>query len=114
MHELNITYSLYINLAYYTSHNSHVCCTFLDGSKAFDRVNYRKLINILADRDLPPYIIRILVNAYDITQQAGVSCSGSLSDILPRDARSACAVLLSYVVRPSVRDVDVPWAYRLD
>jgi len=37
---------------------------------------------------------------------------------LPRDARSASAVLLSYVVRPSVylsvRDVDVPWAYRLD
>jgi len=31
-----------------------------------------------------------------------------------RDARSASAVLLSYVVRPSVRDVDVPWAYGLD
>ena len=41
---------------------------------------------------------------------------------LPRDARSASEVLLRYVVRPSVRlsvclsvrDVDVPWAYRLD
>jgi len=37
---------------------------------------------------------------------------------LPRDAHSASAVLLSSVVRPSVRlsvcDVDVSWAYRLD
>ena len=41
---------------------------------------------------------------------------------LPRDARSASAVLLLFVVRPfvcpsvclSARNVDVPWAYRLD
>ena len=32
---------------------------------------------------------------------------------LPRDARSASAVLLSSVC-PSVCNVDVPWAYRLD
>jgi len=63
-------------LAYYASHNSRVFCTFLDASKAFDRVNYSKLFNILVDRDLSSYVIRILINMY-ITQQAW---SGSLSD----------------------------------
>lgn len=69
-------------LAYYNSRNSNVFCTFLDASKAFDRVNYSKLFKILVDRDLPAYIIRILINMY-ITQQARVSWSGSLSDFFP-------------------------------
>jgi hypothetical protein len=38
--------------------------TFLDVSKAFDRINYCKLFGLLLKRDIPAYIIRILVNLY--------------------------------------------------
>jgi len=65
-------------LSYYTTHNSHVFCTFLDASKAFDRVNYCKLFNILVDRGLPPYIMRVIIKLYT-SQQARVSWSGCLS-----------------------------------
>jgi len=39
-------------------------CTFLDASKAFDRVNYCKLFRLLIKRDLPACIIRVLINMY--------------------------------------------------
>ena len=64
-------------LSYYSTHNSHVFCTFLDASKAFDRVNYCKLFNILVSRGLPPYITRVIIKLY-IAQQAQVSWSGWL------------------------------------
>ena len=53
-------------------------CTFLDASKAFDRVNYCKLFNIVVDRGLPPYIMRVIIKLYT-SQQAWVSWSGCLS-----------------------------------
>ena len=34
-------------MAYYHCNNSSVFCTFLDASKAFDRVNYCKLFRFL-------------------------------------------------------------------
>jgi hypothetical protein len=51
-------------VSYYTSHASSVYCTFLDASKAFDRVNYTKLFTSLFDRQLPPTIIRFLLHMY--------------------------------------------------
>ena len=54
-------------------------CTFLDASKAFDRVNYCKLFRMLVARGLPPCIIRVLINMY-VTQQACVSWAGIISD----------------------------------
>ena len=69
-------------LSYYTHHNSFVYCTFLDASKAFDRVNYCKLFRILIDRGLPVYIVRMLIKMY-ITQVARVSWAGVLSNQFP-------------------------------
>jgi hypothetical protein len=51
-------------IAYYVENQSPVFCTFLDASKAFDKVNYCKLFNLLLKRDLPVLIIRILANMY--------------------------------------------------
>jgi len=69
-------------LSYYTHHNSFVYCTFLDATKAFDRVNYCKLFRILIDRGLPVYIVRMLIQMY-ITQVARVSWAGILSNQFP-------------------------------
>ena len=41
-----------------------VYCTFLDATKAFDRVDYVKLIKLLVDRMLPPVSVRLLLNMY--------------------------------------------------
>jgi hypothetical protein len=51
-------------MAYYHHSNSTVFCTFLDASKAFDRVNYGKLFRLLIERGLPSCIVRMLVNLY--------------------------------------------------
>jgi len=51
-------------LAYYSKNNSTVFCTFLDATKAFDRVKYYKLFRLLIDRGLPAGIIRLLLNVY--------------------------------------------------
>jgi exonuclease III len=40
-------------IAYYTQHDSSVFCTFLDATKAFDRLHYCKLFRLLIKRDLP-------------------------------------------------------------
>jgi len=51
-------------ISYYSSHHSSVFCTFLDASKAFDRVNFCKLFRLLIKRGLPACIVRTLVNMY--------------------------------------------------
>jgi hypothetical protein len=51
-------------IAYYVSSGSTVFCTFLDASKAFDRVQYCKLFRQLVDRDVPPVWLRLLANMY--------------------------------------------------
>jgi hypothetical protein len=51
-------------ISYYTHNRSSVYCTFLDATKAFDRVNYCKLFTKLIDRHLPPFILRLLINCY--------------------------------------------------
>jgi hypothetical protein len=51
-------------LSYYVNNHSSAYCTFLDASKAFDRVNYCKLFNLLLKRGLPACIIRLLINMY--------------------------------------------------
>jgi hypothetical protein len=51
--------------AYYTQQaNSNVFCTFLDAPKAFDKVHYCKLFSRLIERNVPPLIIRVLLNMY--------------------------------------------------
>lgn len=51
-------------LSYYLSNRSNVFCTFLDATKAFDRINYCKLFNLLLCRSLPYCIIRVLLSLY--------------------------------------------------
>jgi Reverse transcriptase (RNA-dependent DNA polymerase) len=51
-------------LSYYVNNESIVYCTFLDASKAFDRVNYCKLFRWLINRGLPPVITRISIHFY--------------------------------------------------
>ena len=48
-------------MSYYVNNNSMVFCTFLDATKAFDRIRYCKLFRLLSDRGIPPCIIRILL-----------------------------------------------------
>ena len=49
-----------------------MCCCLLDASKAFDKVHYGKLFNVLLSRDIHPCIVIIIVNSY-IRQKARVS-----------------------------------------
>jgi hypothetical protein len=65
-------------ISYYVKNNTPVFCTFLDASKAFDRVNYVKLFRLLVDRGLPAGIIRILINMY-LGQSIRVSWAGVVS-----------------------------------
>jgi len=51
-------------LTYYVRHQSSVYCSFLDATKAFDRVNYCKLFRLLLNRNVPACIIRVLLNCY--------------------------------------------------
>lgn len=52
------------SLAYYVHNGGAAYCTFLDATKAFDRVEYCKLFRQLMSRSLPPVIIRLLLNMY--------------------------------------------------
>ena len=45
------------SIAYYVHNNSSVLCTFLDASKAFDRVQYCKLFKLLISRQVPACIV---------------------------------------------------------
>ena len=48
----------------YRDLSSNVYTCFLDASKAFDRVNHFKLFTTLSKRNVPMYIIRILIFWY--------------------------------------------------
>ena len=51
-------------LQYYRNCESNVFSCLLDASKAFDRVHYGKLFNILLSKKLPICIIRMLLDCY--------------------------------------------------
>ena len=51
-------------ISYYKQHQTPVFCTFLDASKAFDRLHYCKLFKLLLNRQLPAHILRVLINLY--------------------------------------------------
>ncbi len=50
---------------YYNNRESDVFACFLDASKAFDRLKYDKLFEILLKREMPPIIIRSLLDMYE-------------------------------------------------
>ena len=66
------------SLSYYVNNNSSVYCTFLDASKAFDRVEYSKLFRLLMKRKLPAIVLRMLCNMY-ISHGAQIQWNGVCS-----------------------------------
>jgi hypothetical protein len=66
-------------ISYYVKNHSSVYCTFLDASKAFDRVNFCKAFRLLVRRGLPASIIRILIKLYT-DNQVRVLWAGITSD----------------------------------
>ena len=48
-------------LQYYRQNGSQVFSCLLDASKAFNRIHYGKLFNMLFDRNLPTFVIRALL-----------------------------------------------------
>jgi len=58
------TFVLKEALSYYATNQSNVFCTFLDATKAFDRINYCKLFRLLLKRDLSACIVRVLICFY--------------------------------------------------
>ena len=67
-------------LDYYRSNNSTVYCTMLDITKAFDRVEYCKLIRLLLYKKIPAIIVRILLHLY-LSLFTSVEWNGARSDI---------------------------------
>jgi len=65
-------------LAYYTVDCGSAFCIFLDATKAFDRVNYCKLISVLMKRNISPLYLRLLLNMYT-NSNARVSWNGVFS-----------------------------------
>jgi len=65
-------------IAHYVNSNSNVHCVFLDSSKAFDKVEYCKLFNLLLYRHISPHVIRVLLNMYT-GQQVKVLWNGVYS-----------------------------------
>ena len=61
------------------SNNSNVYSCLLDASKAFDKVHYGKLFNILLNRKVPFCIIRLLMDSFE-RQRARVMWNSHVSD----------------------------------
>ena len=49
---------------FFVTHDSNVYMTALDAKKAFDRVHQLKLFNVLSDRKIPFFIIKVIANWY--------------------------------------------------
>ena len=69
-------------LRFYKKHGSAMHVAFLDASKAFDRVNRRKLLLKLESRGVPTYILRLLSNEL-IGQYTCVRWGSTHSEFFP-------------------------------
>ena len=47
---------------HYLEGKSNLYCCLLDASKVFDRTHYGKLFLILLSKNMPPLVLRLLVN----------------------------------------------------
>ena len=74
----------------------------LDAKKAFDRVHYLKLFNVLSDRKIPFFVIKVIVNWYS-KMFASVRWNGAFSNMLPIKSR----VLQGSISSPSLSNLYV-------
>ena len=72
-------FSLKQVIEYYKMYNSPIYLSFLDASKAFDKINHWHLFSKLIDRNVPTIIVRILLTLYSC-QKYIVKWSSVLSD----------------------------------
>ena len=49
---------------HFVNNNSCVYSCFLDASKAFDKVHYRKLFNLMLKSNVPSVIVRFILDGY--------------------------------------------------
>ena len=66
-------------ISYYNSNHSDVYACLVDASKAYDKLNFGKLFQILIDRGIPNLIIRLLFQSYT-HQQIHAKWGSSVSD----------------------------------
>ena len=79
-----------VTVNYYNFNQSNVFVLMLDASKAFDKVNYCKLFNVLLKRDISPIVLILLlyINKWGhavsncFTVRNGVKHGGVLSSLL--------------------------------
>ena len=64
---------------YYLTNNSTVFCTFLDATKAFDKIRYCKLLRLLRDHGIPPCMLRLLLCFYS-SNFVRIAWNGVLSE----------------------------------
>ncbi len=65
---------------HYVKQGGCIYTCMLDASKAFDRIDFVRLFKILMKRNLPPVIIRSIINLYT-SQQMRASWKGHMSEI---------------------------------
>ena len=65
-------------IKYYNENNTDCYLILLDASKAFDHVEYLKLLNALCDRHMRPIVLRSLINMY-INQNIQVKWNSMIS-----------------------------------
>ena len=69
-------------IRYYTNHGSPMFITFMDASKAFDRINHKLLFDKLSKRNVPVYIFRVISMWYEC-QQICVKWCDNISSFFP-------------------------------
>ena len=84
------------------THGSNVYIAALDAKKAFGRVHHLKLFNVLSDRKIPFFIIKIIVNWYS-KMFASVRWNGAFSNMLPIKS----GVLQSSILSPRLFNLHV-------
>ena len=64
---------------HFLSKGSNVYCCFIDASKAFDRLRHDMLFELLIQRDVNPFMIKVLMDSYE-RQTVQTSWLGTKSD----------------------------------
>ena len=75
---LNFAFTLYRNVLNFTKDEINSFVTFLDASKAFDRIDYWRLFTKLIDKHVALFVIKLLVFWYS-QQQMNIRWGSTVS-----------------------------------